>query len=349
MDQVHSTTEQHVKGKHLTYEERVIIQIRTKEGWSPNRIATEIGCASNTVRNELKRGMVDLYNGHVQRYKANQGQKIYEEHRSHCCRHYDRLEKDRFIAYVDRHVQEDGWSLDACRGRALQSGEFVREEITCTRTLYNYVNMGLMETRNHHLPEKLSRRTRYNRVHENKKKLGRSIEERDPAINDRTEFGHWECDLVIGQKTGDDDVLLTMTERMSRELWMIPLTNRESSSVMNAFEAIRQEYSEHFSEVFKTVTTDNGSEFSRLSELETLADTLVYFAHPYTSWEKATIERHNGIIRRFIPKGKRIDSYTVEQISDIEVWCNSLPRKNLGYRTPDEIFEEELDRIYRTA
>ena len=108
MDQVHSTTERHVKGKHLSYDERMIIQIRHEEGWSPNRIAAEIGCAPNTVRNELKRGMVDLYNGHVQRYKARQGQQIYERNRSNCCRHYDRLAKSRFIAYVDRYVREDG-------------------------------------------------------------------------------------------------------------------------------------------------------------------------------------------------------------------------------------------------
>lgn len=67
-----------------------------------------------------------------------------------------------------------------------------------------------------------------------------------------------------------------------------------------------------------------------LSELEDLSKTLVYFAHPYTSCEKGSVERHNGLIRRFIPKGKRIDSYSDEQISQIETWCNSLPRKLLG-------------------
>jgi IS30 family transposase len=95
-----------------------------------------------------------------------------------------------------------------------------------------------METRNHHLPEKLSRRTKHHRDRENKKVLGRSIEERDPAINERAEFGHWECDLVIGQKTGDDEVLLTLAERMSREYWMIPLPSKEAASVMEAFEKI---------------------------------------------------------------------------------------------------------------
>ena len=68
------------------------------------------------------------------------------------------------------------------------------------------------------------------------------------------------------------------------------------------------------------------------------------FIHP-----ARTVERHNGLIRRFIPKGKRIDSYTSEQISQIELWSNSLPRKLLGYRTPDEIFEAEVDKIYNTA
>src|SRR5574344_1503056 len=61
------------------------------------------------------------------------------------------------------------------------------------------------------------------------------------------------------------------------------------------------------------------------------------------------IELHNGLIRRFIPNGKRIDNFTSQQISDIETWCNCLPRKILGYRTPDEVFEDELDQIYKTT
>ena len=99
--------------------------------------------------------------------------------------------------------------------------------------------------------------------------------------------------------------------------------------------------------MFKTITTDNGSEFSRLSELEELAETLIFYTHPYTSCEKGTNERHNGIIRKFIPKGKRISDFDVDYIAYIEIWCNSLPRKILNYRTPDEVFEDELDLIYR--
>lgn len=142
-------------------------------------------------------------------------------------------------------------------------------------------------------------------------------------------------------------MLLTLAERKSWQYWILPIKDREADSVMNTFEKLQETYSEHFFEVFKTITTDNGSEFSRLSELEALAETLVYFTHPYTSCEKRTNERHNGIIRRCIPNGKRISDFDADEICNIEVWCNSLPRKLLGYRTPDEVFEDELDCIYR--
>src|SRR5699024_8450735 len=83
------------------------------------------------------------------------------------------------------------------------------------------------------------------------------------------------------------------------------------------------------------------------ANLEEVSKTLIYFAHPYTSCDKGTVERHNGLIRRFIPKGDCINNYSLQQIIDIETWCNSLPRKILAYHTPDEIFERELDTIYQ--
>ena len=181
----------------------------------------------------------------------------------------------------------------------------------------------------------------------NKKKLGRSIEERPPKIEFRKEFGHWECDLVLGAKTRYDQVLFTLAECKSREFLIFPIADKTSACVMAAMKQIQEVYSEHFSEVFKTITTDNGSEFADLAELEKMSDTLVYYAHPYTSCDKGTVERHNGLIRRFIPQGKRIDDFTSQQIADVEIWCNCLPIKILGYRTPDEIFEEELDQIYQ--
>lgn len=346
MDHYHSTTTEHRKGKHLTFEHRVLIQTRLKDGWSPNKIAKEIGCAPNTIRAEIKRGTVILYNGSVHRYKASVGQESYEKNRQGCGRHYDFLEKADFISFVEKKFFEEKWSLDACVGYALREGLFTREQIVCTKTLYGYIELGLLGIKNIDLPEKLRRSPKKARVRKNKRILGRSIDERPEKVNDREEFGHWEADLVLGSKRKDDDALLTMIERKTREYWMIRIPGRDPKGVMTALEGIRSQYSEHWDEIFKTVTTDNGSEFSMLSDLEEVSKTLVYFAHPYTSCEKGSVERHNGMIRRFIPKGKRIDNYSDEQIAQIEIWCNGLPRKLLGYRTPDDLFEDELDKIY---
>lgn len=108
------------------------------------------------------------------------------------------------------------------------------------------------------MPEKLKRNTKINRIHKNKKKLGRSIEERPKEVNDRKEFGHWECDLVLGHKTKDDQVLLTLSERMSREFLIMRIPDKTADSVMAAFQSLRKQYSEHWNEIFKTITTDNG-------------------------------------------------------------------------------------------
>lgn len=347
MDTNHSTTLSHQKGKHLTFEERVIIQLRIKDGISIRAIAREIGCSPTTVSNEIKRGTVLMYKNQAPHYRAAAGQAAYKANRTNCGRVYDFAKKTDFIAYVEDHFFNYGWSLDACYGRALASKMFTRNDMVCVKTLYNYVDLQLIGIKNHNLPEKLTRTIKKSRVSKNKRKLGRSIEERPDTVELRNEFGHWECDLVLGSKTKDDDVLLTLIERKTREFMVIPLANKGADTVYKAFLKLQSQYSEHFNEVFKTITTDNGSEFADLSKLETMSETLVYYTHPYTSCEKGSVERHNGLIRRFIPKGKRIDQLPIQVIADVETWCNSLPRKILGYKTPDELFEAELDKIYQ--
>lgn len=176
-----------------------------------------------------------------------------------------------------------------------------------------------MDIKNGDLPEKVKRNTKTRRARVNKRILRRSIDERSPRIESRKDFGHWECDLVLGRKTKDDDVLLTLCERKTRQFFMIKIEDKTSISVMKAFDKLRERYGSKWDRIFKSITTDNGSEFADLSDLEKVSKTLVYYAHPYTSCDKGSIERHNGIIRRFIPKGDRMDKYSVDDISKIEL------------------------------
>ena len=109
---------------------------------------------------------------------------------------------------------------------------------------------------------------------------------------------------------------------------------------------LREEYGEeYFSDVFKSITADNGSEFAELSSIEEWG-TAIYFAHPYSSWERPQNERQNRVLRKYIPKGKSIESYSADQILMFADEINALPRRSLGYRTPEELFDEFLDLVY---
>lgn len=347
MDYPNNITESR-KNKHLNFEERMTIQLRLKDGHSPYRIAKELRRSQNTVINEIRRGTTtQIKQGkYIEIYLADTGEAIYKKHRLDSCRTFKRLECCDFINYAVDKIKGDSWSPDACVGNALKTGKFQRSQIVCTKTLYNYIDLGLLSVKNIDLPMKLRRNTKPTIVKKHKKKLGKSISERPKDIDNREEFGHWEIDTVIGEKSGNDCVLLTILERKTRNAIVRRITSKTADAVMNELRSIRKLYGEQFSKVFKTITGDNGSEFADLSTLETNTDTSVYFTHPYSSFEKGTNERHNGLIRRFIPKGKRMSDYDLADIAFIEEWMNTLPRRILNYSTPEELFESELDIIY---
>ena len=347
MDHLENTTK-HQKYKHLSLEDRVIIQIRLKDGWTAPRIAEAIGCCSNTVRNEIKRGSRPMYKNKRLCYRANTGHENYVENRKSCHRKYKILSCSKFIDHVMKMFKgPNKWSFDAITGEAATVGRFPKPHMVCTKTLYNYADLGLIAIKNFDLPEKAMRNTKTARTSKNKKILGTSIDQRPDAIEERQEFGHWEIDTVIGKKTGKHSVLLTLVERLTDKYITHKIPGKDASSVKIGLEKILAEYGEKVVEIFKTITSDNGSEFADLAvDANELLAADVYFAHPYTSCERPINERHNRMVRRFIPKGKDIDNYSVDDIAFVEDWMNGLPRKRLGYRTPEELFDEQLDRIY---
>ncbi len=212
---------------------------------------------------------------------------------------------------------EKDHSLDSVYGAALRHNKFPKSEMVCTKTLYNYVDAGLLEIKNIELPLKVKRSSKGSRKRSYKKKLGRSIDERPENINDRSEFGHWEIDTVIGKKT-KEPVLLTITERMTRKEIIRKIPSKTVDAVQNALLKLINETGDCFSKVFKSFTCDNGSEFAEMASIEKSIDTKIYFAHPYASGERGTNERHNGLIRRFIPKGRSMNEFSVESIARVQ-------------------------------
>ena len=121
------------------------------------------------------------------------------------------------------------------------------------------------------------------------------------------------------------------------------LQAKTAKEVVNKFNEIKIFMKKNFNKVFKSITTDNGSEFSDFLEIIKDTKAKIYFCHPYCSGEKGTNEKSNSMIRYFIPKGKLIENYSYADINDIVKWMNNYPRKILNYKTPLEALLEEFD------
>lgn len=114
--------------------------------------------------------------------------------------------------------------------------------------------------------------------------------------------------------------------------------------VVEAIDRLERKYKERFSERFKSITMDNGCEFLCSARLEASIlneqnqRTKVYYAHPYSAWERGSNEVANRLIRRFIPKGSNIGKYSIQEIHRIERWMNNYPRRIFGYKTANEVY-----------
>lgn len=153
---------------------------------------------------------------------------------------------------------------------------------------------------------------------------------------------------MVGKKR-TKDTLLVLTERLTRYEKIIKIPNRKTISVIHAIDVLEQKYGQQqFRKLFKSITVDNGVEFSDPDGMEksvydeTEKRTDVYYCHPYTSCERGTNERINRDIRRQAPKGTDFTKYSNKSIQFIEDWVNAYPREIFGFATSKEMFEKQL-------
>ncbi len=149
-------------------------------------------------------------------------------------------------------------------------------------------------------------------------------------------------DCVAGKREGGS-VLLVLSERKRREEIIFKMPKKTQESVKEKLDYLELLHGEDFRRKFKSITVDNGSEFLDVESLENSLlhperkRVTVYYAHPYSSWERGTNENINKLIRRFIPKGTNIDDCTDEEIQRIEHWINNYPRRIFGYRSANDM------------
>jgi len=355
MSQLEHTT-QEKKREHLNYEERKTISRMLREGANKGEIARALYRDKSTIKREIKRGSVvqrkrDPYEGkdpnrpeHIEytAYFADVGQRVYEQHRDNCGRKNKVVVCADLVSFVESKILgAEKWSPDAAIGYAKANNLFPGREFS-TKTFYNWVDDGLLKVKNIDLLLKVRRRPKRPRK-ERKRVLGKSIDERSAIVETREEFGHWEGDGIVGK--GQKGQLISLVERKIGVGLLFNAGDRKSSRIVDTMDRLELQYGSHFSEIFKTVTFDNGSEFADSAAMERDGRTEVYYAHPYSSFERGTNENWNGIVRRFIPKGSSFDSLTDQDLMRINHYINTLPRKRFGYKTPLDLWREQIDAI----
>ena len=339
MGQEHYNTKSR-KGKHLKYEERIKVEALYRLGLSPHEIGRQLEKSKRTIERELARGMVELLNSDLTKrkeYSADVAQQDYDRKATAKGPALKIGNDHTLVEYIENSIKSGNSPYATLQN--IENDKLNFNAKISLKTLYNYIDAGLFLNISNKdlLVKKDEQKRKYKKVRQaitNTK--GTSISDRPKDIESRKEIGHWEMDTVVG-KQGTKAVLLVLSERTLRKELIFKLSGKTQDEVARVLNRIERKIGRvKFAETFKTITTDNGGEFLDFEGIEkslyskTKARTKMYYAHPYSSWERGTNENINKMIRRFIPKGSDISDFEDKEISHIQDWINNYPRKVLG-------------------
>jgi len=352
MEQQKGTTTSR-KGKHLNYNERIVIEKLLKAGLKKVQVAKELERSCSTIRREVANGTVEHLNSDLTTsmvYNADRAQDVHNLNVSAKGASVKLLAGRSAVLFISYFIRVKRWSPEVVAVRMKEKG---MPDALCAKSIYNYIDQGWIPgVSNETLWEKRLRRKNARktlcRQPPKAPQRRKNIDERPDEVEARIVFGHWEIDLVIGGKNGSKEVLMTLTERKTRMVRVRKLKDRTQASVLKALRSMESAMGTcAFRAVFKSITADNGTEFIDVESMEKSAfsnqkRTQLYYAHPYASWERGSNENGNRMIRRFIPKGADIADYSREKIREIQNWINGYPRKILQFKTAEEMFNLEM-------
>lgn len=305
----------------LTREQRYQIYALKKAGHNQSYIAIMVGCHKSTISRELQR---------------NSGQKGYRPHQA------DELAFDRQceayrsrIAWqtwqlVEQLLRQD-WSPEQIAGRLkLEKQPTVSHECIY---LYVYAEKRRGGTLHQHLRSQKKQRKRYSGYIRRGQIPNRtSIDKRPEIVARKGRFGDWEADTIVGarHKRG----ILSAVERKSKLTRLRNLATKAAAEMKdNSIKLLAP-----LADKVHSITVDNGKEFCEHQEIAQALQARIYFAHPYSSWERGLNENTNGLVRQYFPKKYDFGRITDKDLQQVEDLLNNRPRKTLGYRTPNEVF-----------
>lgn len=341
--------------KHLSQNDRIKMETMLNSGHKVVEVAEYLHVHRSTIYREIKRGEYTHRNSDYTeetRYSSDLGQKNHDWNAQGKGRNI-KIGNDRPLAeYIKGKIIEDKYSPEAALAAAAESGIEFTTSIS-VRTLYRYIDKGIfLKLTNKDLPVKGKRKKHNKRVRVQKRaSAGESIENRPDEVKDRENFGHWEMDTVKGKQGVTKSCMLVLTERKTRDEIIVKLPDQKAASVVEAIDRLERKWGDMFTKVFRSITVDNGVEFSDYEGLERSVlhegekRTFAFYCHPYSSWERGSNENNNRLIRRHIPKGEDFDEKQDRDIEYIENWINNYPRGIFGFKTSAQLFEEEIRKL----
>ena len=320
-----------VKYQYLTLLERIRIEKYIKEGLNKTEIAKKLYRHKSTICREINRwGSKKEYNCALADWWAIEERTKYKPKKLN--------ENVKLRTFVIKHLKKR-WSPEqiSLKLKNLYPGDLSMN--VSYESIYTYI---YIQTRGELRKELISylRQGKPKRYRKRRKKKGSRIvdglciDQRDPSVEERVIPGHWESDLIIGKE--QESCIGTIVERTTRFVIMVPLKTRKALEVRKAFS---RELRKLPQQVRLSVTHDNGLEMAQHKLFTKNTKMIVYFAHPYSSWERGTNENTNGLIRDFFPKDTDFNTVTRYKLKKVQDLLNERPRKILNGKSPQEAME----------
>ena len=315
----------------LTREQRYQIYVLKKAGHNQTYIAVMVGCHKSTISRELQR---------------NCGEKGYRPHQANelaydrqCEAYRSRIALETWQV-VERLLRQD-WSPEQITGR-LRMDKHSTVSHECIY-LYVYADKRRGGTLHQHLRSQKKQRKRYSGYIRRGQIPNRtSIDKRPQIVASKGRFGDWEADTIVGARHKGG--ILSAVERKSKLTRLRKLATKGAAETKdNTIELLAS-----LADKVHTITVDNGKEFCEHELIAAGLQARVYFAHPYSSWERGLNENTNGLVRQYFPKKYEFARISDQDLQQVEDRLNNRPRKTLGYRTPNEVFFKQRSVALRS-
>lgn len=336
------------KSHHFTKRKRDQLEALYNAGVSVVEIAALLGFSRQSIYKELNRGFYMHRNHDWTETKKYSADKAHSNARLMASGKGAPLKIGNdyeFAAFVEKMIRKK-YSPAAILAYINENNLKFNTKV-CRCTLYSYIDKGVFSISNKNLLRKgKMKRKKSKRVSKKICDITHSIESRAKEVLDRTSFGHWELDTVVGINV-KSDTLLVLTERLSRMELIYRVPDKTSGNIIVVLDKLQHKLGlNSFRKTFKTITCDNGLEFSNHSRIEFdkygRRRTSLFYCHPYSSWERGSNENQNAFIRRFIPKGIPISNYSLSRIREIQDYINTYPRAILGWKSSSDVFNKHL-------